>query len=86
MPPLIYFINAAMNLAAVLLAITLPTLDDDEAPDVDLHDTAVVERSRLRAPERRLYEHVERSYKKGDAEGDLLKDALLTASAGTRRV
>ena len=82
-PPFIYFVNAGMNLVAMLLAMSLPHLDEGEA-DVGLHD--VPKHSHMRAPERRLYEHVQRSYKQGDAERALLEDALVTASSNTRRV
>ena len=85
-PPLIYFVNSAMNFAALLFALTLPSLDSDEANHEPLMGRGKEDIAQLRAQDRRLQEHVQRNYKQGSSERALLEDALLTVRSNTRRV
>ena len=85
-PPLIYFVNAAMNFAALLLALTLPPLDGEATNIEALTDPTVEVVAKLRPQDQRLQEHVQRNYKQGSSERALLEDALLTVRSNTRRV
>jgi hypothetical protein len=88
-PPLIYFVNSGMNLAALLLALTLPPLDSEDTNKEALADQGEQRQqdlAKLRPADRRLQEHVQRNYKQGSSERALLEDALLTVRSNTRRV
>ena len=85
-PPLIYFVNSAMNFAALMLALTLPPLDSEETNHKTLKIQGKEGIAKLRQQDQRLQEHVHRNYKQGSSERALLEDALLTVRSNTRRV